>query len=72
MKRFHTIEKITDDGTIRILFKRGNKIIAFAENKFRTWLYWFGKPSKRPSVCYWKTTYEDVEKDIFGEVNKEV
>ena len=70
MCRFHTIEKITDYGVNQVLFKRGNKILAFAEDRFGKWLYWFGKPSKKPNIGYWQNSYEDVEKDILNVLQK--
>ena len=70
MRRFHTIEKFIEYGANQVLFKKGNKILAFAEDRLGKWLYWFGKPSKKPSMGYWQNSYEDVEKDILNVLQK--
>lgn len=65
MRRFHTIEKITDYGARQVLFKRGNKILAWAEERpSLNWEFFIGKPSIRPHIVYIAKSYIDAEQNI--------
>lgn len=65
MRRFHTIEKVTDYGARQVLFKRGNKILAWAEERpSLNWEFFIGKPSIRPHIVYIANSYIDAERNI--------
>lgn len=66
MNRFHTLEKITDYGSRVVLFKRGKKGLAWAEEResWNIWLYGLGIPSKKPKTYYWSDTYQEAESNI--------
>lgn len=69
MNRFHTVERITDYGVKQVLFKRGNKILAWAEELFTfrqslKWEFFIGKPSIRPQITYTARSYEEAETRI--------
>ena len=64
-KRFHTIEKLTDYGAKQVLFKRGNKILAWAEQRpSLSWEYSLGKPNPKPRILHITTGYPTAEYDI--------
>ena len=64
-KRFHTIEKLTDYGARQVLFKKGNKILAWAEQRpSLSWEYSLGKPNQKPRILHITTGYSTAEYDI--------
>ena len=76
-KRFHTIERLTDYGARQVLFKKGNKILAWAEQRpSLSWEYSLGKPNQKPRVLHITTGYSTAETHIIqqledrGEIEK--
>ena len=77
-KRFYTIEKLTDYGATQILFKKGNKILAWVEERVdRSWQYALGKPNfKTWLISQVAKSYQHAETDIIqqledmGEIEK--
>lgn len=49
----------------RFLFKRGNKILAWAEERpSLNWEFFIGKPSIKPRITYIARSYEEAETRI--------
>ena len=68
-KRFHTIEKLTDYGAKQVLFEKGNKILAWAEQKpSLSWKYALGKPTQKPKTLYITTGYSTAETHIIQQL----
>lgn len=69
-KRFHTIEKLTDYGAKQILFKKGNKILAWAEQRpSLSWEYSLGKKTfKTWLISQVAKSYQQAETDIIQQL----
>lgn len=69
-KRFHTVEKLTDYGARQVLFKRGNKILAWAEEQPNlSWEYALGKKTfKTWLISQVAKSYQQAETHIIQQL----